>query len=75
MKVFTAAVPNQFVVPTEIEYFVGESGGIGRFNERGAVSQCDPIAERECSLTCLGSFFAPTGQSGTRTESFYSGAM
>ncbi|MBO7502504.1 MAG: hypothetical protein J6T32_04725 [Paludibacteraceae bacterium] len=25
----------------------GESGGIGRFNERGAVCLCDPIAERE----------------------------
>ena len=24
----------------------GESGGIGRFNERGAVSLCDPIVER-----------------------------
>ena len=24
----------------------GKSGGIGRFNERGAVSLCDPIAER-----------------------------
>ena len=30
----------------EIAYFGGESGGIGRFNEREAVSQCDPIAER-----------------------------
>ena len=32
--------------PDKIEYFGGESGGIGRFNERGAVSQYDPIAER-----------------------------
>ena len=24
----------------------GESEGIGRFNERGAISQCEPIAER-----------------------------
>ena len=31
----------------EIAYFGGESGGIGRFNEREAVSQCDPIAERD----------------------------
>ena len=25
----------------------GESGGLGRLNERGAVSPCDPITERE----------------------------
>ena len=25
----------------------GESGGIGRLNDDGGISQCDPIAERE----------------------------
>ena len=30
--------------------FCGESGGTGRFNERGTLSPCDPVAEREAVL-------------------------
>ena len=41
----------------------GESGGIGRFNERGAVSLCDPIAERE-------PYERPTGQIRDDSSSF-----
>ena len=29
----------------------GESGGIGRYNERETLSRCDTIAERECKGT------------------------
>jgi hypothetical protein len=28
----------------------GESGGIGRLNDDGVISQCDPIAEHERNL-------------------------
>ena len=27
---------------------LGKSGGIGRFNEHGVLSRCDPITERSC---------------------------
>ena len=29
----------------------GESGGIGRLNDDGVISQCDPIAEHERMLS------------------------
>ena len=29
----------------------GESGGIGRLNDDGGISQCDPIAEHERMLS------------------------
>ena len=31
--------------------FYGESGGIGRLNDDGVISQCDPIAEHERMLS------------------------
>ena len=46
--------------------FCGESGGTGRFNERGTLSPCDPVAEREAVLMSvfLGKTTLLAGNSG-----------
>ena len=41
------------VTPKSFARMGCQSGGIGRFNERGAVSLCYPITERECKGTAF----------------------